>query len=198
MLAGIRRAVVIEDEEALAQAIARIVSAWGAEVSTAASAAEAKRMLAKPPPPDLILIDVRLPDDSAFGVLEVAAQLSPRPLTVAMSGKASPDEAFRLAQQGVHAYLAKPFSIESLAETVARARVDPPALDPLIAAQVGRVSMLELQSELRRVMLREALARSEGSRTGAARLLRVTRQAVQQMLRRGTRPDDAGDRPRSS
>ena len=39
------------------------------------------------------------------------------------------------------------------------------------------------REEVRRVMVKEALALTEGSRSGAARLLKVTRQAVQQMLR---------------
>jgi DNA-binding transcriptional LysR family regulator len=43
--------------------------------------------------------------------------------------------------------------------------------------------MRELQTEVRRVMVEQALAKAEGSRSGAARLLSVSRQAVQQMVR---------------
>ena len=100
-----------------------------------------------------------------------------------MSGKASPDEAFRLAQAGVRAYLPKPFSIQELASTVETACSEAPDLEPMITAWVGRVPMRELQRKVRRVMLKEALAQTEGSRSGAARLLHVTRQAVQQMVR---------------
>jgi len=177
------RIAVIEDDDSLREAVARIAAGWGSDVSVAATAAEALEMLAKPPPPELILIDVRLPDDSAFAVLDRAAQLAPAPVIVAMSGKASPDETFELAQRGVRKYLAKPFSADELAATVEAARNDAPNLEPAISAWVGRVPLRELQQEVRRVMVREALAHSDGNRSGAARLLHVTRQAVQQMLR---------------
>ena len=184
MLRDFERVLVVEDDAALCAAIARIVSGWGElELSEAATAAEARSLLAEPPPPDLVIIDVHLPDETAFGVLESAQKLSPAPIVVAMSGKASPDEAFRLAQAGVRAYLPKPFSIQELASSAETASSEAPDLDPLITAWVGRVPMRELQRKVRRVMLKEALAQTEGSRSGAARLLHVTRQAVQQMVR---------------
>ena len=183
MLETIQRVIVVEDEPDLCEAIARIVADWGALVSVAGTAAEARELLAKAPPPDLILVDIRLPDGSAVSVIDIAHGLSPTPVVVAMSGKASPDEAFELAFKGVRGYLAKPFSRRELCEAVEDALRESPSLGPLIKAKVGQIPLRSLQREVRRVMLREALDRSAGSRSGAARLLRVTRQAVQQMLR---------------
>ncbi len=191
MVHDLERVLVIEDDAALRAAIVRTVRGWGAsQLFEAGTAAEAREQLAAVPPPDLVIIDVRLPDDSAFNVLDSAADLSPAPVIVAMSGKASPDEAFRLAQLGVRAYLAKPFSIQELADSVEAARNNAPNLEPLITASVGRVPMRELQNEVRRVMVKEALAQTEGSRSGAARLLHVTRQAVQQILRSAKQAPD--------
>lgn len=187
------RAAVIEDDEDLRGAVARILADWGASVSVAGSAAEAIDLLAGPSPPGLLVVDVRLSDGSAFRVLEAAQQLVPPPLVVAMSGKASPDEAFKLAQSGVRAYLAKPFSIDELASSIEIARKDPHSLKPLIAACVGRVPMRQLQREVRQLMVDEALARADGSRSGAARLLKVTRQAVQQIIRGERRPAAEGE-----
>jgi two-component system, response regulator RegA len=48
---------------------------------------------------------------------------------------------------------------------------------------VGRVPLHELEAEVRHAMLGEAIARAEGSRRGAARLLSVSRQLMQHMLR---------------
>lgn len=180
----LKRALLIEDDSSLRDAIGRVVAGWGdVEIFGAGTVAEALDLLTRAPPPDLVITDVRLPDASAFEVLEVSRQLSPAPIVVAISGKAAPDEAFRLAQAGVRAYLAKPFTIEELETAVDRARSEAPDIEPMVAAAVGQVPMLELQREVRRVMMKEALAQTEGSRTGAARLLRITRQAVQQMLR---------------
>ncbi len=179
-----KRVLVIEDDVALRAAIVRALGPWGhAELLEAGTAVGACKLLASPPPPDLIITDVRLPDDSVFRILEAVRETSPAPLIVAISGKASADEAFRLGQSGVRAYLPKPFSREGLTGAIERACNDAPSLEPLITASVGRVPMRELQGEVRRVMVKEALARTNGSRSGAARLLHVTRQAVQQIVR---------------
>ena len=194
VLRRFQRAVVVEDDEALRSAIARIMKGWGVQVSQAGSAAKARSLLAVPPPPELVILDVRLPDETAFGVLDAIAGLSPAAVVVAISGKASPDEAFRLAQRGVRAYLPKPFSIDELRAAVELAVREAPDLEPAVTARVGRVPMRELQREVRRVMVNEALALTEGSRSGAARLLHVTRQAVQQILR-GSHPADRPAQP---
>lgn len=184
MLDKLERALLIEDDVALRAAIARIIQGWGdLKIFEAGTAGEAKALLADGLKPDFILIDVRLPDESAFSVLEAIRDLSPRPILVAMSGIASADEAFRLAAYGVRTYLNKPFSIQEFTNAVESACKEVPDIEPLITAQVGLVPMRDLQRDVRRVMVKEALARTEGSRSGAARLLHVSRQAVQQMLR---------------
>jgi DNA-binding NtrC family response regulator len=196
MFRPIERALVIEDDAALRAAIVRILAGWGdVAISEAGTAASARILLAQELPPDLVIIDVRLPDESAFGVLEIVSQLSPVPIIVAMSGKASPAEAFRLGQLGVRRYLRKPFSIQELTDAVEAARNAAPDIEPVISAWVGRVPMRELQREVRRVMVKEALALEQGSRSGAARLLHVTRQAVQQMLRSESSHEASGPPP---
>jgi len=193
--AGRRRlesVLIVEDDALLRSAIAGWVQERGSQAREAASVGEARALLN--PPPDLLLLDVRLPDATAFSILEDAARLWPRPLAVAMSGAASSEEAFRLARLGVRAYLEKPLSLAQLDQAIERAcresgREDSPLLHSLASACVGRLSLRTVQDNVRRAMIRQALALSEGSRAGAARLLDVTRQAVQQMLRPESWPD---------
>ena len=173
--------VIVEDNVPLRAAIAQRVRSWGALALEAGTAREAKALLS--PPPDLIIVDVCLPDEPAFAVLEAASRVWPVPVKVAISGAASPEEAFRLAQYGVRAYLSKPLSLDELTEAVEAARREAPDLDPWITGAVGHVPMRELQGRVRSQMMKQALALSDGSRSGAARLLEVSRQAVQQMLR---------------
>jgi DNA-binding response OmpR family regulator len=179
----IERVLVVEDDAALRAAVAEAARGWGHQVLEAGTAGEAKQMLS--PPPDLIIIDVRLPDEPAFAVLEAASRQWPVPIVVAMSGQASPEESFRLAQMGVRTYLAKPFTAEELGAAVEAARRDTPLLGPVVTGLVGRVPLRELQDKVRNAMVRQALALAGGSRSGAARLLSISRQAVQQMLRGG-------------
>jgi DNA-binding response OmpR family regulator len=177
----IRRILVVEDNASLRAAIARLGRGWGATVLEAATVREALSLLS--PSPDLIVADVRLPDGSAHTVFREALASWPKPLTIAMSGAASPEEAFELSQLGVRAYLAKPLTLSDLALTVDAIRAEPPSLDPVASAAVGQVPLLVLQERLREVMLHQALALSGGNRAAAARLLEVSRQAVQQILR---------------
>ena len=82
-----------------------------------------------------------------------------------------------------------------LESAVQRAAEAAPSLEPVITARVGQVPMRELQREVRRVMVKEALAKTEGSRSGAARLLHVTRQAVQQIVRSEASTPEPGRKP---
>ena len=198
----LERVLIVEDNQALRAGIARVVQSWGAQAIEAGTVREAKAHLR--PPPDLVVVDVRLPDGSAFSVLEAVSREWPAPVKVAISGKASPEEAFRLAQQGVRAYLSKPFSLGDLGAAVEAACSEAPLIEPLVTESVGYVPMRELQRNVRSTMIRQALALNQGSRSGAARLLDVSRQAIQQMLRGGAvgawgpipKGDSAGPTPR--
>lgn len=182
------RVLIVEDDPALRHALARVATRWGSEVLHASNAREGIAMLEADP--RLLIIDLRLPDGDAFDVVEPAMRRRPSPTVVAMSGLASPEETFRLAQAGVRAFLRKPMGVPDLVEAVEAALREAPSLELFAAASVGRRPMRALQGELRKVMVDQALAMSNGSRAGAARLLAVSRQAVQQIVRE--REGDAG------
>jgi CheY-like chemotaxis protein len=185
----LERVLIVEDNAPLRAGIAELVRSWGARAFEAGSGEEAVGLLEREPP-DLLICDVRLPDGSAFRVLEATLSMTPEPAKVAISGVATPEEAFHLGQMGVREYLAKPFSLTDLEDAVHRVQSEPPDLDPWVRASVGQVSMRDLQKHVREVMVEQAMALSDGSRRRAARLLDVSRQAIQQIVRRTpTRPD---------
>lgn len=189
----VKRALVVEDDASTREAVTRILQRCEVEVVQAATAGEGKAALEQGPPPDVILTDVRLPDAPVESVLEAACALAPAPVIVAMSGVATAEESFRLNRFGVREYLQKPFGAEDLARAIREACAEAPRVETFVAAQVGHVGMRDLQKQVRDAMVREALARSDGSRSAAARLLHVTRQAIQQIVRsqgkRGRRDD---------
>ena len=187
------RVLIVEDDDALRAAIARSVRQLGAfaiEASTARAAIARLRDA-----PDLVIADVCLPDGSSLSVFAATRRMSPEPLKIGISGQASAEQAFELAQLGVRAFLSKPFSLRELRAAIERVRTEVPQLDPLVRASVGRVSMRDVTARVRDVMVEEALSRADGSRSAAARLLDVTRQAVQQLARRITRPAPAAKAP---
>ncbi|HTO69047.1 MAG TPA: response regulator [Myxococcota bacterium] len=185
------RVLIVEDHKPLRTAIARAARGWGSEVLEAGTMREGLDLLGQLP--DLVIVDVALPDGHAQPIVEQAVRMRPAPAVVAMSGQASADESFQLARAGARRYLPKPISLEELTRSVEGALRDPPKLDPFVTAHVGNTPLREVQSEVRRVMIEQALAKANNSRSGAARLLDLTRQAVQQIVREL----DAGERRRN-
>lgn len=175
---SLKRVLVVEDDRPLCSALARIARGWEAEVFEAYSIPEARALLAHAP--DLVIIDLWLEGESGLDLVEHAAHHRPAPAILAISGRASPEETFRLGQLGVRGFLPKPLFHDQLVEKVAQLVSQPADLVPFISSHVGMTSLKEMQRGVRRVMLEQAVSRANGSRSGAARLLQVTRQAIQQ------------------
>lgn len=179
----VARLLIVEDLASLAETLRRAMSAHAREITVAPSLQAARRALSVQPP-DAVLLDVSLPDGSGLELLDSLRALTPWPRVIAMSGTASPEETFRLAQAGVRAYLPKPIQLDQLEAAWRRAREVPPDLLPLVRASVGHVPLRELEEQVRAAMVDEAIAQSRGNRRGAARMLDVSRQLLQQILRR--------------
>jgi DNA-binding NtrC family response regulator len=176
--------LVVEDCDQLRQALCVALGQWlGAEIVGVSSVAACKEALARVVP-DLVLLDVELSDGDAFDVAGLLAGLPSAPRVVVMSGVAGPDESFRLAQLGVRRYVAKPVDLPDLEKVIEEALHGVPDLTPHVRAAVGAVPMLDLEEQIRHTMLEEALARSGGNRRAAARMLNVSRQLLQHMLRK--------------
>lgn len=159
----------------------QVLVASGREIVEAGSVASALELL--PSGFDLVLLDIGLPDGSGVDVAAAASKWLPAPLIIVLSGEATPQEAFALAQFGVVRFLSKPCSPRKLmlaVEHVTRANVN---YEALLKTSVGRRDLREVQETVRRTMVREALAITGGNRSEAAKLLRVTRQAVQKFVR---------------
>jgi two-component system, response regulator RegA len=178
-----RRVLVVEDSRSLADTLERSLRVLHWETRAATTAARAIAEI-EDWHPNALLLDVSLPDGTAFDVLERARTVSPIPAVVAISGKAGPVEAFRLAQLGVRQYLPKPLDLAAVVRALDDAVSSPPDLRAQLAASVGRRPILELEEEVRATMVNEALAHTGGNRQRAAGLLRVSRQLLQQYLRR--------------
>ena len=191
MLAGqatrrLRRALVVEDHPELRTALVRFLRGRGLHVLEASSSREAISRLA--PPLDLVLLDFGLPDGPAYPLLEATASASPAPIVIAMSVVATPEDAFRLARFGVHRFLQKPVALADLESAIRAACEEGPDLRPMAQRAVGHASLQDVQRRVRDAMIQEAVALARGNRSRAARLLRVSRQAVQQALRGSSQP----------
>jgi two-component system response regulator RegA len=181
---ALERLLVIEDNDALRRTLGLALAGRASEVRTVATVAEAEPLI-REWHPDAVLLDVALPDGDAFDVLRVVAETQPMPALMAMSGVAEPCDTFRLAQMGVRAFVPKPIEPEALERTLDLALATAPDLAPLVRASVGHVGVHEVQEQVRAIMVSEALARTRGSRNRASRLLAISRQLLQHILKKG-------------
>ena len=173
--------LVIEDDDVLRRTFKRALQDWSKNIVEANSLDAAKSALSETIP-DIVILDVNLPDGSGVEFAEILSQTRPMPLTIAISGEATAQQAFLLKSFGVQAYLAKPFSFIDLQNALGELLVTPPLIEPHVSVHVGKSSFKEVHSNVRKTMLEQALAISKGNRSQAGRLLKISRQAVQQMI----------------
>lgn len=182
MTASVERLLIVDDSAALLRSLSDALAPRARRIETATSLATARALL-RGFEPELLLLDVALPDGSAFDLLAELDGSRRTPAVIALSGSAGPCEGFRLAALGVREYLHKPVTSAALAAAFDRALSRPPDLRPHLRAAVGHRPLKELEAEVRDVMVDEALIRARGSRRGAASLLSLSRQVLQHILR---------------
>lgn len=109
------RILVIEDDDYVRRLLRRLLSPVGYAVEEAATAEDGLARL-RAEPPDLVLLDLHLPDRSGHEVLEaIRSDPATRLLPVVMlTGMATAAEKMRAQAEGVTDFIAKPFSQEEL------------------------------------------------------------------------------------
>src|SRR5438445_11756673 len=105
--------LIVEDEEALARSMQRILKSRGIAVDTACAGAEARERLAAGSYA-VVLLDVRLPDESGYGLLGELRALRPDIAVVMVSGVDDPELGKAAVEHGAHAYFVKPIGSTEL------------------------------------------------------------------------------------
>ncbi|MFO7820942.1 MAG: hybrid sensor histidine kinase/response regulator [Lentisphaeria bacterium] len=90
------------------------------EVMEAEDGANARRIISETPP-DLLLLDHKLPDTTGLEILDWMKELSPDLLTIMITAYASLDTAVTATKRGAYDFLAKPFTPEELKASVRKA-----------------------------------------------------------------------------
>ena len=116
-LAG--RILVVDDDPAIREILITLLSSAGYRIESCGLASEALDAL-RNSPPDLVLLDLDLPDRNGHEVLEeIRSNPSTRLLPVVMlTGQATKERKLRAIREGVTDFLSKPFSPEELVPRV--------------------------------------------------------------------------------
>jgi two-component system phosphate regulon response regulator PhoB len=110
--------LVVEDAEPVRALIVRTLAIDGCRIAEAASAAEARAQLSKDEP-DVVVLDLGLPDSSGLGLLRKLVSISVP--VVVLTARGEEIDRVRGLELGADEYMVKPFFPKELAVRVRRA-----------------------------------------------------------------------------
>ncbi|MDD5153847.1 MAG: endopeptidase La [Desulfovibrionales bacterium] len=111
------RIIVVDDEEIIRDSLQHVLEKEGYVVVTAANGTEALQLI-ESSRFDLILADLKMDGLDGLTLLEKTRSLCPETAFIMMTGYATIDSAVETLKKGAFHYLAKPFKLEDLRETV--------------------------------------------------------------------------------
>ena len=160
------RILIVDDEPNIRTTLRRALDLEGFEVVLADDAASALAA-ASTERPDLVLLDLKLPDHDGLWVLRGIARLPEPPPVVMMTGHGSTDAAVEAMKLGAVDFLEKPLAVDRLLVTLRNAlRMD---------ALEDEVAVLRRSAEIRHGMV--------GESTALSRVVQAVRQAAPTKLR---------------
>jgi CheY-like chemotaxis protein/glutamine cyclotransferase len=112
--------LVIDSEPGMRQIIDRILAPQGYEIFSAEDGAQALANCAKINP-DLVLLDVRLPDMESVEIMEGLRKMKPAVPIVILSGFGDAETAVELVKKGAFNFIHKPFKVDALRQMVKKA-----------------------------------------------------------------------------
>jgi two-component system KDP operon response regulator KdpE len=133
------RVLIVEDERPLLRALAMNVTARGYDVTEADSGAKALAAAATGEP-DVIILDLGLPDISGLEVIRAVRAYASTPIIVLSARTGSGDKVAAL-DLGADDYVTKPFSIDELLARLRAATRRAAAPGPTPVVQLGDVTI---------------------------------------------------------
>ncbi|MFQ5897606.1 MAG: sigma-54-dependent transcriptional regulator [Candidatus Methylomirabilia bacterium] len=112
--------LIVDDERLIRWSLEQTLAKGGYEVSTAPTG-EAALAAVREDAPDLVLLDLKLPDTDGLQVLGQLKELSPQLQILIMTAYADVGTAVEAMKLGAYDYLPKPIDFENLAVTVRNA-----------------------------------------------------------------------------
>jgi len=108
------RVLLVEDNDAASRGLARLLEAWGFDVTVRHNGVSAIEALESLPPPDFLLTDLRLPDLDGREIALHARRLVPPPRIALITGWNLDADLSNLESWGIDWLFSKPVDTSSL------------------------------------------------------------------------------------
>ncbi len=188
-----RRLLIVDDDPHLLNSLA-IVFEGLYTVETALSGAHALDQMERCQP-DVVLLDVLLPDTGGIELLRTVRHLYPLVPVVMISGIAAIRTVIAALETGAADFVRKPFDVHELRITIARAlhtadlerevqQLRKQIADSQCAPETGSVPLKQAVEAFERNLIEQALAASGGINTRAAERLGTTRRILQYRIQK--------------
>src|SRR4051812_28620900 len=115
-----QRLLIVDDESAIRVLLRTMLEKEGYEVLEAADAA-AMRELLSGPQPDVIMLDLKLPDSDGIDLLPLVKKNWPTSEVIVLTGHATIDAAVATTKAGAYDFQKKPFDPKGLLLCIERA-----------------------------------------------------------------------------
>jgi two-component system, response regulator RegA len=165
--------LLVDDDTTLRERMARAFQARGYDVRTAGSTEEALGCV-KQDPPELAIIDLRMPGRSGLELLREMLAADPATRVLVLTGYGSIATAVQATRQGAIGYLSKPAGIEEILAAFDNPE-GPPASTTLEAPSLARVEWEHIH---------RVLADCDDNISEAARRLGIHRRSLQRKLQK--------------
>ncbi len=113
-----RRILVADDDAAIRQLIKTFLESEGYEVQEASNGGQILERLAANKPPELVLMDVRMPEGTGIEILEKIKAQHPGVGAILMTAYGTANTAIQAIQMGAFDYVTKPFELEDVLLTI--------------------------------------------------------------------------------
>jgi two-component system, response regulator RegA len=164
--------LIVDDDEAYRQALARSLARQGFIVRTAASVADSLAICTASEP-DFILLDLNLGGHSGLNLIQPLLELAPATRIVVLTGYASIQTAVGALKLGASQYLPKPANVADIVRALREDHIDIPEL-----ADDNRMTVRHLEWEY----IQRILAEHDGNIAATARALKMHRRTLQRKL----------------
>ncbi len=114
------RLLVVDDEPIVGKRLKQVFDKIGFAIETYTDSAAALAAMAEKPF-DIVVTDLKMEGIDGIEVLKRVRAMNPDTRVIIITGYASPDTAELAEQEGVFAFLAKPFRLDELKQVIYRA-----------------------------------------------------------------------------